>query len=83
VRIGSALTVGDWSAQYVYEALGSFNLMEHPRQLRTFEMRENGQLDIASNELMIGRVEPAPGAAGVQPERRRREQPRRGQLRCD
>jgi hypothetical protein len=46
-------------------------------------VRDNGQLDIASNELMIGRVEPAPGAAGVQPERRRGEQPRRGTLRCD
>jgi hypothetical protein len=39
--------------QHVYEALGSLNLMKHPRQLRAFEVRENGQLDIASNELMI------------------------------
>jgi hypothetical protein len=57
--------------------------MEHPRQRRAFEVRENGQLDIASNELMIGRVEPAPGVAGVQPERRSREQSRRGTLRRD
>ena len=57
--------------------------MKRARQYRACALWEDGQRDVTGDELMVGRVDLTPAAAGVQPERRISEQPRCGALGSD